>query len=68
MTPDRLEQLYKNCNGVKNFWVYGEPTWGVLIGVVNVYGDKFLEICRNGGVKGDDWEKMVESDEAKAVF
>jgi long-subunit acyl-CoA synthetase (AMP-forming) len=68
ITPDRLEQLYKNCRGVQNFWVYGEPLWNCIIGVVNVYPEQFMEICRNGGVKGDDFEKLIENEEAKKVF
>merc|ERR1711935_875737 len=68
ITPDRLEQLYKNCKGVANFWIYGEPAWGHIVAVVNVYPAQYLEICRNAGIKGDDWEKLFTDDQAKKVF
>jgi long-subunit acyl-CoA synthetase (AMP-forming) len=60
--------LYKNCKGVQNFWIYGEQTWGCLIGVVNVYSEQFLEICREKGLKGEDWLKMTQDEEAIKIF
>jgi long-chain acyl-CoA synthetase len=68
VTLDRIEQLYKNCKGVKNFWIYGENTWDHLIAVVNVYPQQFMEICADSGVKGDDWLKMIDNEQAVKVF
>ena len=39
-----------------------------MIAVVNVYPQQFMKICADAGVKGDDWLKMIENEQAIKVF
>jgi long-subunit acyl-CoA synthetase (AMP-forming) len=46
--------------------------WGTNLGLSNWGSEclqwQFLEICSDGGVKGDDWLKMTEDEEAVKKF
>jgi long-subunit acyl-CoA synthetase (AMP-forming) len=33
-----------------------------------VYPQQFMQICADGGVKGDDWLKMIDNEQAVKVF
>jgi long-chain acyl-CoA synthetase len=69
VTPERLEQSYKNCEGVKNVWIYGSSLHGFLLAVCNVYEDKYLGIAKRAGMDFDgDFEKALGSDEAQKAF
>jgi long-subunit acyl-CoA synthetase (AMP-forming) len=69
VTPDRLEQSYKNCEGIKNIWIYAESLHGFILAVCNVYEDKYLDIAKRVGLDFDgDFEKALGSNEAQNVF
>jgi long-chain acyl-CoA synthetase len=69
VTPDRLEQSYKNCEGIKNVWIHGSSLQGFILAVCNVYEDKYLEIAKRVGLDFDgDFKKALGSDEAQKAF
>jgi long-chain acyl-CoA synthetase len=69
LTPDKLEQYYKNCEGIKNVWIHGKGVHGFILAVCNVYEDKYLEIAKRVGLDFDgDFEKALGSDEAQNAF
>jgi long-chain acyl-CoA synthetase len=66
---DRLEQSYKNCEGIRNVWIYGSGLHGFILAVCNVYEDKYLEIAKRVGLDFDgDFEKALGSEEAQKAF
>jgi len=69
LTPDRLEQSYKNCEGIRNVWIHGASTYGFIVAVVNVYPETYLEICKRNNLDFDgDFEKALASDEGNKAF
>jgi long-chain acyl-CoA synthetase len=69
VTPERLEQSYKNCEGIKNIWIYGSGLYGFILAVCNVCEDKYLGIAKRAGMDFDgEFEKALGSDEAQKAF
>jgi long-subunit acyl-CoA synthetase (AMP-forming) len=69
VTPYRLQQSYKNFEGIKNIWIYGWSLQGFILAVCNVYKDKYLEIAKRVGLDFDgDIEKALRSEEAHKAF